>query len=282
VTPFKNGALDESAFRALVAFQIQSGSAGVVVAGTSGEAWTLSPDERSRLIAVAADEAAGRIRIIAGTGAPATADAIALTRAAEAAGANAALVLAPAYAKPSRRELLAHYKSIHDSTGLSLLLYDFPSRAGIELEVPLIAELSGLPRIAGAKLSGKDIGKAVEIRGLARPGFKLYGGHDLAMAGFLAQGGDGLISMTGNVAPGDCAALCAAWDDGRLADFAGARDRLAQLTAALVLDSSPGPAKHALALMGLCGPELRPPLLAPRAETRQALATALKDLGLTR
>ncbi len=288
VTPFRDGAFDEAAFTALVERQIEAGSAALVPVGTTGESPTLSHEEHHRVVELCVRVAAGRVPVIAGTGSNATAEAIDLTRHAEAAGADAALVVTPYYNKPSQEGLFQHFKAIHDATRIPIILYNIPGRSVIDLDIATTVRLAGLPRIVGIKDATADLARPLRLRtalsaahGPERAdSFAQLSGEDITVAAFLAQGGVGCISVTANVAPAPCAALHAAWARGDMAELARLRDLLAPLHHALFMEPSPAPVKHALARLGQMSAEVRAPLLPVGPATAAAVDAALVHAGL--
>ncbi len=280
VTPFRAGAVDETAFQDLVAWQIAEGSSALVPCGTTGESPTLSHAEHKRVVELCIEAAAGQVPVIAGTGSNATAEAIALTQHAETAGAQAALLVTPYYNKPTQEGLYQHFKATHDATALPLILYNIPPRSVIDMTVETLARLAALPRIVGIKDATNDLARPLLMRAAIGEDFAYLSGEDATTVAFLAQGGHGCISVTANVAPGPCAALHRAWQAGDLATVAALRDRLAPLHHALFLESSPAPVKYALSLLGRCSAEVRLPLAPLRPATEAAIEAAMAAAGL--
>jgi len=276
VTPFRNEAIDEAAFAALVERQVARGSAGLVVAGTTGEAPSLLAAEYVRLIDIALQASRRRVSVIAGVGAPNTAQAIELARLAERAGANLLLCGMPAYVKPTQQGLYLHVKSIHDATGLPIILYDVPSRCGVALTDDTIARLAELPRVAGLKDATADLRRPARLRRQVGEQFLQFSGDDATALDHRLAGGHGCISVTANVAPALCASLHALFDAGNLDAVRRVNDRLQPLHEALFLESNPIPVKRALHRLGFCADELRLPLtpLGPAADA--VLASVLE------
>lgn len=279
-TPFRDGKVDQAAFRKLVLRQINAGTRGLVPAGSTGESATLTPAEHRRLIEIAVETSAGEVPVIAGAGSNSTAEAIELGRAAQAAGADALLAVTGHYNKPSQAGLVAHFTALHDATALPIVLYNVPGRTVANLSVETIAALSKLPRIVALKDATGDLARVALQRRASGPDFTLLSGEDMTAVGFNAMGGRGCISVAANVAP----ELCAGLQDASLAgDYAKARefqDRLAPLVDALFADVNPAPLKYALSLMGLCTDELRLPLVASPDAVRKRIREALVGLGL--
>jgi 4-hydroxy-tetrahydrodipicolinate synthase len=275
-TPFDDeGCIDAAAFERLCDLQIAHGATALVVCGTTGEAPTLSSQEHDDLIRIAVARAHGRIPVIAGTGANATGHAIALGKGAEGAGADAILSVVPYYNKPTQEGLYAHFRAIAEATSLPVILYDVPSRTACGLSDQTVARLADLPRVIGLKDAAGDVTRAARLRSLLGSDFRLFCGDDALALPYLAEGGDGCISVTSNVAPGLCRAMFLAWRQGqsvraqRLARPAG------PLTAALFRESNPIPVKYALALLGLMSSAVRLPLVELSAQHRPEVAEVL-------
>lgn len=282
ITPFTEdgSAVDADGFQSFVAWQIDSGSSAVVPVGTTGESPTLSHAEHRHVVELCVEAVAGRVPVIAGTGSNNTTEAIDLTRHAEQAGADAALVVTPYYNKPTQDGLYAHYKAIHDATGLPLVIYNIPGRSVVDMTVETMAKLAQLPRIVGVKDATNDLARPLRTRVEIGADFCQLSGEDATVAAFLAQGGHGCISVTANVAPALSARLHAAWQAGDLATFADIRDKLAPLHQALFLESSPAPVKYACSLVGKARPSVRLPLRPVTAPTAAAVEAALAHADL--
>jgi 4-hydroxy-tetrahydrodipicolinate synthase len=204
VTPMQpGGALDLAALARLIDFHVENGTAGIVIVGTTGESPTVDVDEHCRLIQAAIDHAAGRIPVVAGTGGNSTAEAIALTRFAKSAGASACLSVVPYYNKPTQEGLYRHFSTIAEAIDLPLILYNVPSRTVADLSNDTIVRLAGIPRIVGLKDATSDLPRVVDLRNRLPAGreFALYSGNDDTALAFVLLGGDGVISVTANVAP---------------------------------------------------------------------------------
>lgn len=280
LTPFRDGALDESAFQAMVDRQIAEGSSGLVPCGTTGESATLSFDEHVRVVSLCVEAAAGRVPVIAGAGANSTAHAIALARAAKAARADASLVVAPYYNKPSQEGLLAHFKAINDAVDLPMFVYNVPSRTVVDISVETMGRIAGLSRVAGVKDATGDMSRIARHSALCGDRFVQLSGDDASALGFNAHGGRGCISVTANVAPLLCADLQRATLRG---DFEAARAieaRLALLHKALFCEPSPAPAKYACALLGLCREDVRLPLIVCSEPAKAQIKAAMVNAGL--
>ena len=279
-TPFSNGNIDEARFQKLVERQVASGSHGVVPAGTTGESATISHAEHKRLIELCVEAAAGRVAVIAGAGSNATAESIELAKFAESAGADAILTVTGYYNKPSQAGLRAHFTALHDATRLPMVLYNVPGRTVANLSVDTLGALSQLDRIVGLKDATGDLARVAQQRLACGDDFIQLSGEDMTAVGFNAMGGEGCIGVTANVAPALCAEMQNACLEG---DFARARvmqDQLAPLHEVLFLDTSPGPVKYAMSLLGLMSDELRLPLAPPPDAVKQKVRKVLQDLTL--
>jgi 4-hydroxy-tetrahydrodipicolinate synthase len=283
VTPMRGGALDEKALSALVERHVDLGSHGLVVVGTTGEATTLSDAEHERVIACAVEAARGRIPVIAGCGAPGTDDSIALARTAKRVGADAALIVTPYYVRPTQEGLVAHYTAINAAVQIPVILYNVPSRTGVDLLPETVARLAALPNVIGLKDASRDLERVARHRALCGAAFVLLSGEDGSTLAFNAAGGDGCISVTANAAPEACAHVQTASLAG---DYPRARQINANLVAlhrAMFCEASPAPAKYAASLRGWCSPEARLPIAplseAGRAEVRAAMQAAGIDIN---
>ncbi|RJT21097.1 4-hydroxy-tetrahydrodipicolinate synthase [Chakrabartia godavariana] len=281
VTPFRDGQVDEAAFRRLVDWQIQEGSSALVPCGTTGESATLSYDEHYRVIALCIEEAAGRVPVIAGCGSNDTATAVRHMAFAKAEGAAAALVVAPYYNRPNQDGLYAHFAHLADKCDLPIILYNVPGRTVTDLLPETVARLAEIPSIVGIKDASGNLARVTSHRLSCGTDFaQLSGNDDMALA-FNAAGGVGCISVTANVAPKLCAALQAACLAG---DYELARtinDRLHPLHGALFSDASPGPTKYALTrVLDGFPAELRLPMTPAGTASRAAVDAGLERAGL--
>jgi 4-hydroxy-tetrahydrodipicolinate synthase len=278
-TPFDdNGDVDGEAFERLCDLQITCGATALVVGGTTGEASTLTSVEQGELIRIAVGVSRDRVPVIAGTGSNATDHAIALAKDAEATGADAVLSVVPYYNRPTQAGLYAHFREIAASTGLPVILYDVPSRTACALADATIARLAELPRIIGLKDSSGDVTRPLRLRALVGPDFRLLSGDDALGLAFLAQGGDGCISVTSNVAPGLCRNMFLAWRQGSAARAQRLARPIAQLTTALFCETNPVALKYALSLFGLMSPRVRLPLVELSDQYKPGIAAILTEL----
>jgi len=280
VTPMRDGRIDETAFADFVEWQIGEGSHGLVPVGTTGESATLSHAEHRRVIALCIEVAADRVPVIAGAGSNNTAEAVALCRDAEKAGANGLLVVTPYYNKPSQAGLIAHYSALNDAVGIPIIIYNIPPRSVVDMTVETMAELARLKNIAGVKDATSKLDRVTSQRLACGPDFIQMSGEDGTALAFMAHGGHGCISVTANVAPrlaSEFQTLCMA------GDFKAAltlQDRLMPLHKALFIDPNPGGAKYALTQLGRMTPEIRLPILQPTDAGKAEIDAAMRHAGL--
>jgi 4-hydroxy-tetrahydrodipicolinate synthase len=281
ITPMRaDGAMDEKAYEAFVDWQIHEGTDAVVPVGTTGESPTLSHAEHKRAVEIAIAVAKGRVPVIAGTGSNSTAEAIDLTRHAKEAGADAALVVTPYYNKPTQEGLYLHFTAIADAVDLPIIIYNIPARSVVDMSVETMARLARHPNIVGVKDATANLARPLYTRRACGAAFCQLTGEDSTAIAFLAAGGDGCISVTGNVAPRLCSEMQSAWQKGRVADAMGLQDRLLPLHDALFAETSPGPVKYAASLLGRSSEFCRLPL-APLADaTRTKVRAAMTEVGL--
>jgi 4-hydroxy-tetrahydrodipicolinate synthase len=284
VTPMQDGgALDLPALTRLIDLHIANGTSGIVVVGTTGESPTVNVDEHCLLIKTAVEHAAGRIPVIAGTGANATAEAIELTVFAGKVGATAGLSVVPYYNKPTQEGLYRHFRTIAEKGGLPLILYNVPGRTVADLANDTVLRLAQVPGIVGIKDATADLARGSELlRALAAAGktdFAVYSGEDITALPLMFMGGHGVISVTANVAPKLMAEMCAAALAGDGARARAANDRLLPLHRKLFIEANPIPVKWALAEMGRIRGELRLPLTPLAAQHHEAVRAALRAAG---
>lgn len=280
LTPFRNGAVDEKAFQAFVEWQVAQGTHGLVPCGTTGESPTLSHEEHMRVVELCIEASAGRVPVIAGTGSNSTAEAIALSRHAKEAGADGVLVVTPYYNKPTQEGLYQHYKAIHDAVDIPIIIYNIPGRSVIDMSVATMARLAKLPNVVGVKDATADLTRPLRTRIEIGPEFCQLSGEDATVVAFLAQGGQGCISVTANVAPAQCSALHNAWQAGDWPTVERLRDQLMPLHGALFVETSPGPVKYAASLLGLCSDDMRLPMVPVGEQTRHAVRDAMVKAGV--
>ncbi|UZK66974.1 4-hydroxy-tetrahydrodipicolinate synthase [Sphingomonas sp. M1-B02] len=283
VTPFRDGAFSEPDFRALVEWQIEQGSAALVPCGTTGEAATLTKEEQFEIVRICADQAKGRVKILAGAGSNDTRVAIGNVEAAQASGADAALMVPPYYNRPSQEGIFRHFEAVAQATDLPIVLYNVPGRTVTDIQPATVARIvKAFPRtFVGIKDASGSLGRVTEHRQGCGPAFAQLSGNDETALGFNAMGGTGCISVTANVAPKLCAEFQAAWAAGDTAQALALHDRLYPLHIAMFSDASPGPVKYALARVRPGFPaELRLPMTAPSEASRAAVDAALEYAGL--
>ncbi len=280
ITPFLNGSVDEKGFQAFVDWQIGQGTHGLVPCGTTGESPTLSHAEHKRVVELCVEVAKGRVPVIAGAGSNSTAEAIELTRHAKKAGAQAALIVTPYYNRPTQEGLYQHYAAIHDAVDLPILIYNIPGRCVVDMSIATMARLAKLPNIIGVKDATNDLARPLRTRAAIGPDFCMLSGEDHTAPAFLAQGGQGCISVTANVAPRACADLHEAWQKGDVAKVMRINEKLLPLHDALFAETSPAPVKYAVSLLGKATADLRLPLVPVTPETREKLRQAMRSADI--
>ncbi len=281
VTPMRDGALDEEAFRAFVDWQIREGSNGLVPVGTTGESPTLSHAEHHRVVELCVEVADGRVPVIAGAGSNSTTEAVELAVHAEQAGADGVLVVTPYYNKPSQRGLYAHFKAVADAISIPLVIYNIPPRSIIDMSVETMATLfHDCENIVGVKDATANLARVSLQRQAMGPDFIQLSGEDPTALGFMAHGGRGCISVTANVAPKLCAEFQTACLAGDYATALVYQDRLMPLHRALFLEPSPAPTKYALSRLGHMCEDVRSPIVTVGPETRAEVDGAMRHAGL--
>ena len=280
VTPFRDGAIDEAALRNLVDLQIEAGVDGLVPCGSTGEAATLSHAEHRRVVEIVVQAARGRVPIIAGTGSNSTREAIELTQHAKAAGADGALLISPYYNKPTQEGIFLHYAEVARATSFPLLAYNIPGRTASNILPATIARMADVPQIVGVKEASGDVGQIAEVIARCPEDFAVLAGDDAMTLPLLALGGRGVIATTANVAPSAMVQMIRAFRAGDVVEARRIHFRLLPLFQVLFCETNPIPVKAALALMGLCGTEIRLPLTPLSEPHRERLQVVLKELGL--
>ena len=272
VTPFTDGAVDHESFDALVERQLAAGVAGLVPVGTTGEAATLSDVETDDLIRRTTRSAAGRALVVAGAGSNSTVTTVDKARRAEAAGADALLVVTPYYNKPTQAGLLRHYAMVAEATALPIMLYSVPGRCGVEIAAEtcaLLRERHG--NIVAIKEAGGSVERVTRIRRLCGSDFVIHSGDDALTIPFLSTGAVGVTSVVSNFAPVEIVAMVRAWHEGDWHGALALHDRIAELTEGMFLEANPGPVKAALALSGLAGAAMRAPMAEMEPDNLQQL-----------
>ena len=283
ITPFKDNNLDEESYIKLINFHLENNTNGLVPAGTTGESPTLSHKEHEKVIELCINEAKGKIPVIAGTGSNSTEEAVALTKHAEKAGADGALVVTPYYNKPTQEGLYQHYKSINDNTSLPIIIYNIPSRCVIDMSVDTMARLFELKNIAGVKDASGDLNRLDETIKKLGPEFIQLTGEDGLAFEFNKRGGVGIISVTANIAPRLCSNMqkySKSKTDNEIKEAARIDQMLQPLHKSLFTESNPAPVKYAAMLLGLCSDEIRLPLVKIKKETQEKVKKALSTAKL--
>ena len=280
VTPFRDGDFDETAFRELVGWQVESGVHGLVPGGTTGESPTLTHEEHKRLVDVCIDEAGGRVPVLAGAGSNNTAEAVDLAKHAERAGADGVLVVTPYYNKPSQEGLYRHFRAVNDAVGIPIIIYNIPPRSVVDMSVDTMQRLFELDNIAGVKDATGNLARVSVQRHALGPDFVQLSGEDMTALAFLAAGGHGCISVTSNVAPQSCAKLQETALSGDYASALVQQDRLVPLHSALFVEPNPAGPKYALSVLGRLSDEVRLPMVPATEATRAVIRKAMVHAGL--
>jgi 4-hydroxy-tetrahydrodipicolinate synthase len=281
VTPFRAGEVDARALGALVEAQIAAGINGLVPCGSTGEAATLTHEEHVAVVGEVVRAARGRVPVIAGTGSNSTAEAIRLTRGAEEAGADAALLISPYYNKPTQEGIYHHYAAVAEATRLPLIVYNIPGRTASNITPETIARLARIPNIVGVKEASGSLAQVIEVIAAAGPDFAVYAGDDVLTLPIMAVGGKGVITVTANVVPREFVELAGALLANDLERGRTLMHRLLPLVDALMgLEVNPIPVKTALAIMGRCAEEFRLPLTCMGAASRSRLEKVLREYDL--
>ncbi|WP_101068995.1 4-hydroxy-tetrahydrodipicolinate synthase [Roseovarius salinarum] len=280
VTPFRNGEVDFDTLEKLVEWHIGEGSNGLVPVGTTGESPTLSHDEHEKVVEAVVRAVAGRIPVIAGAGSNNTLESIRFMQHAARVGADAALVVTPYYNKPTQRGMIAHFTALHDCCELPILIYNIPGRSAVDMTPETMGELAKLPRIVGVKDATGDLARVSDQRIACGKDFIQISGEDPTAHGFNAQGGQGVISVTANVAPGRVAQVQAATLEGDYARALDLQDTLMPLHRAIFAEPGLVGVKYAMSRLGLCSEEVRSPLTGLSDETRALVDDAMRHAGL--
>jgi 4-hydroxy-tetrahydrodipicolinate synthase len=277
VTPFHGGQLDENALERLIKFQAKGGVNGIVPVGTSGESPTVNYEEHIRIIALSVKFAGGRLKVLAGTGANATSEAIDLTQAAEKAGADGSLQVAPYYNRPTQEGLYQHFKAIAKATKLPIMLYSIPGRCGIEIAVDTVKRLAhDCKNIVGIKEAGGSCDRVSQLRATLGPKFSILCGDDSLTLPFMSVGANGVVSVASNVIPKEVAQMVNAYARGDVRKAAALHARYFSLFKDLFIETNPTPAKAALAMMKMIEEEYRLPLVPLHPKNWETLRNTLK------
>ena len=281
VTPFKNGRIDEEAYRALIEWQITEGINGVVPCGTTGESATLSHKEHEAVIRICVEQVNGRVPVVAGGGSNNTTEAISLTRFAKDAGADAVLHITPYYNKPTQEGLYQHFKAIAENVDIPLVLYNVPGRTGVNMLPATVARLvRDVPTVCALKEATANLTQVSETIELCKGKLTLLSGDDFTILPTMAVGGVGVISVLSNILPKDTACLCRAMEEGDYEEARRLHFKMMPLTRLLFCETNPTPVKAALALMGKIGPEMRLPLVPMSEPNEKKLRQELERLNL--
>lgn len=281
VTPFRDGQIDEPAFARLIDFQIENGITGIVPVGTTGESPTLDHSEHARVIELAVRQAKGRCKVIAGTGSNSTQEAVALTCEAEAAGADAALMVAPYYNKPTQEGLYRHFRTVAEATKLPIILYSIPGRCGIEIAVETVARLAqSCPNIVAIKEAGGSVERVSQLRSVLPASFDILSGDDSLTLPFMSVGAVGVISVASNLLPKEVGQLVDAAAAGKFEQARSLHFQLYPLFKDLFVETNPAPVKAALGYLGMMSPELRLPLCEISEANAQKLRATLQQVGV--
>ncbi len=279
VTPFNEGTVDRAALRRLVQFQEEAGTDFIVPCGTTGESATLAYEEHETVVETVVD-AVNSSRVLAGTGSNSTREAIRLTRHAQETGCDYALVITPYYNCPPQRGLYQHYRRIAESVDIGIVLYNVPSRTGVNLQPDTVIKLSEIPNIVGIKEASGELNQISRIVKETPAEFAVLSGDDSCTLPILSVGGQGVVSVLANLLPGPVKQLVDAWQQGQLETAREIHQELLPLTEAMFWDTNPIPVKTALSLMGYCRSELRLPLVEMADDQREKLSRLLKQQGV--
>jgi len=280
ITPFKDGKVDEKAFRSLIDWQIENGTDVIVPCGTTGESATLSHAEHGRVIDITVEQVKGRVKVLAGTGSNSTDEAIHLTQHAKEAGVDGALLICPYYNKPTQEGLYRHFEAVAKAVDLPQVLYNIPGRTGVNMSVDTIERLAKLDRVVGIKEATGSLVQASEIIARCPEDFSVLSGEDALTWPLYSIGARGAISVTANLLPKLTSELWDQTEAGNLKRCRQIHQELLKMNEILFIETNPIPVKTALAMMGRCEEEFRLPLCEMRKENREKLKSVLKDYGL--
>jgi len=281
VTPFKDGKVDEKGFQKLLEFHIKEGTDGIVPCGTTGESATLSFEEHERVIELTIETVKGKIPVIAGTGSNSTKEAIMLTKHAKKAGADASLQVSPYYNRPTQKGLYEHFRAIAEEVDIPIILYNIPSRTGVNIEPETMAKLAkDCKNIIGVKEASGSLEQMSRIKLLCPPDFLLISGDDSLTLPILAIGGVGVISVVANIVPRDVKKMISFFEKGEIKKAQEMHYKLLPLIKVMFIETNPIPVKTAMGLLGMCAPELRLPLSPMSPENLEKLKRALSEYGL--
>ena len=280
VTPFKNGKVDEKALRELIEFQIANGTDGIIPCGTTGESPVLSHEEHDRVIEITVKAVKKRVPVIAGTGSNSTDEALRLTKHAHEVGADGVLMVAPYYNRPTQEGLYQHYKLIAEKVPIPIIVYNIPSRTGVNITPDTMARLSKIKNIVGTKEAAGSLRQMQDVITLCGPDFAVLSGDDWFTYPLLLLGGHGIISVISNIAPADMAAMVDAFFAGDLKKAKALHYKMTPMIDALFIETNPAPVKAALSLMGKIQYEIRQPLWKLSDANLEKLKKAMQNYGL--
>ena len=284
ITPFKDSNLDEEAFISIIHYHLKNGTNGLVPGGTTGESPTITHDEHKKIIVISVKESNGKIPVIAGTGSNSTDEAISLTKFAEKAGADAALVVTPYYNKPTQEGLYHHYKAINDNCGIPIIIYNIPPRSVVDMSVDTMARLFELKNIIGVKDATANLDRVTQQKNKMGDEFVQLSGEDGTALEFNLRGGNGCISVTANIAPKLCSefqeASLAKNNNNLISKAKQINEKLLPLHNSLFIESNPSGVKYGASLLGLCSEEVRLPLVKTTAPTKKIIKSAMSRAGL--
>lgn len=274
ITPFRNGQIDLEAIKKLVNWHLKEGTSGIVACGSTGEAALLTSSERHQVIQTVIEQVQGHIPVIVGCGAPSTRETLQMVIEAKELGANGALVVTPYYVKPMEEGIYQHFKVLND-VGLPILLYNNPGRAGATMSVDCVVRCAELSNVVGIKDSCDDLTRVIKMRARIHKSFVYFSGDDPLSTAYLAQGGDGFISVSANVVPGLCHQLMTAWTHRDLDTFNRLRDALLPLHEIMFVETSPSPVKYAVSILGYCQEDVRLPMVGLTVQSKTAVRGVL-------
>jgi 4-hydroxy-tetrahydrodipicolinate synthase len=280
ITPFKNGEVDTKAFQEFVEWQIAEGSHGLVPCGTTGESPTLSHEEHKLVVELCIEAAAGRVPVIAGAGSNSTLEAIDLAKHAKSAGADAVLVVAPYYNKPSQEGLFRHFEAINNAVEIPIIVYNIPPRSIVDIQPITMARIAKLANVVGVKDATNDLARPLREKNLIGPDWCMLSGEDGTAIAYLAQGGSGCISVTANVATRLCSMMQEAWQQGAMDRVRELNESLMPLHDAIFCEPSPAPAKYGVSLLGKASDKVRLPLAEASEVARGRMEDAMKALKI--
>ncbi len=280
VTPFKNGKIDEEAYKKLIEMHLEAGTDGLVPCGTTGEASTLTMEEHIYMIELTVKLVNKKMKVLAGTGSNCTEDAIELTKEAEKAGADGALVVSPYYNKPTQKGLYQHFKKIAESVNIPIVLYNIQSRTAVNITMPTVVELAKIKNIVGVKEASGDLSQMTDVIRLCPKEFDVLSGDDALTLPLLSVGGKGVISVVANIVPKDVKEMIENFKKGNIKKTQEINLKLFPLIKAMFIETNPIPVKAALNIMGFISPEIRLPLTEMEEENKKKLITAMKNYGV--